>query len=157
MLPEDAAVALVLDSPADLWTAVWELLRIGYDLPVGWLAGGMLAWRTGAREVRRLPQIGVEELRSRLDAGDIDLLDVRQPVEWAEGHAPGATFITGAELPTRLQEASSSTKPLAVTCGSGYRSSVAASLLAREGREVLNTIGGMSAWKAAGLPMTTAE
>ncbi len=70
------------------------------------------------------------------------------------GHAPGATFITGGELPGRLEEVSASTKPLAVTCGSGYRSSVAASLLARDGREVFNTIGGMSAWKAAGLPTT---
>lgn len=155
VLAEDAAVALVLDSPADLWTAVWELLRIGYDVPVGWLAGGMLAWRAGAREVVRLPQIAVEELRSRLEAGEIELLDVRQPAEWAEWHAPGATFITGGELPARLDELDALTKPLAVACGSGYRSSVAASLLARDGRrQVLNTIGGMSAWKAAGLPTT---
>ena len=158
VLAQDAAIALVLDSPADLWTAVWELLRIGYDVPVGWLAGGMLAWRTGAREVVRLPQIAVEELRSRLAAGEIELLDVRQPAEWAEGHAPGATFITGGELPARLDELDASTKPLAVACGSGYRSSVAASLLARDGRrQVLNTIGGMSAWKAAGLPTTKEE
>ena len=67
VLDEDAPVALVLDSPADLWTVVWELLRIGYQLPVGWLAGGMLAWRTTAREVRQLPQIGVGDLRSLLE------------------------------------------------------------------------------------------
>jgi hydroxyacylglutathione hydrolase len=155
VLAEDAAITLVLDSPADLWTAVWDLLRIGYDLPVGWLAGGMLAWRTSGREVARLPQITVDELRTGLDAGALDLVDVRQPAEWAEGHVPGATFITGAELPGRLEELDDSTRPLAVTCGSGYRSSVAASLLARHGRcQVLNTIGGMSAWKAAGLPTT---
>ncbi|MDQ3306436.1 MAG: MBL fold metallo-hydrolase, partial [Actinomycetota bacterium] len=42
VLPEDAAVVLVLDLPADLWSATWELLRIGYPPPLGWLAGGMM-------------------------------------------------------------------------------------------------------------------
>jgi len=155
VLDEDAAVVVVLERPADLWTVVWELLRIGYDQPVGWLAGGMLAWRTAALEVERLEQISVRELRAGLEAGEIDLLDVRQPGEWAQGHAPGATFITGAELPRRLEELDASSRPLAVICGSGYRSSVAASVLARSGhRRILNTIGGMGAWKAAGLPTT---
>lgn len=156
VLDDDAAVVVVLDRPADLSTVGWELLRIGYDLPAGWLAGGMLAWRTSALEVERLDQISVHELRAGLDAGEIDLVDVRQPGEWAQGHAPGATFITGAELPRRLEELDTSTKPLAVMCGSGYRSSVAASVLARTGRRrILNTIGGMGAWTAAGLPTTT--
>ncbi len=155
VLDEGAVVGLVLDSPADLWTVVWELLRIGYDLPVGWLAGGMPAWRTSGREVRVLPQISVGELHSRLATGEIDLLDVRQPGEWAAGHAAGATFLTGAQLPARLEDVAGSAKPLAVVCGSGYRSSVATSVIARDGRRpVMNTIGGMSAWKAAGLPVT---
>ena len=70
VLDEDAAVVLVLDSPADLWPVTWDLLRIGYELPVGWLAGGMLAWRTAALDLERLPQITVHELRRRLAAGD---------------------------------------------------------------------------------------
>jgi hydroxyacylglutathione hydrolase len=146
-------VVLVLSSPSELWTAVWELLRIGYDLPLGWLSGGMQAWRTSAYDVARLPQMTVHELQAGLAAGDVDLLDVRQPAEWAAGHVEGAMFVTGAELPRRLDEVAGGSRPLAVTCGSGYRSSVAASLLARDGRRpVLNTIGGMSAWSAAGLP-----
>jgi rhodanese-related sulfurtransferase len=44
---------------------------------------------------------------------------------------------------------------LAVTCGSGYRSSVAASLLAaRRDHPVINVLGGMSAWNNAGYPTT---
>ena len=120
---------LVLDSPADLWTVTWDLLRIGYDVPVGWLAGGMMAWRTAALDIERLPQITVHELQRRLDAGEVDLLDVRQPGEWASGHVRGATFITGGELPRRLDEVPRTGRPLAVACGSGYRSSVSASLL----------------------------
>jgi hydroxyacylglutathione hydrolase len=153
VLAEDAVVVLVLDSPTDLWSATWELLRIGYPPPLGWLAGGMMAWRTSALDVKRLTQITVHELRSKLEAGEVDLLDVRQPGEWATGHAPGATFITGAELPRRLDEVPEAEKPLAVACGSGYRSSVSASLLAgRRDRQIINVAGGMSAWKAAGYP-----
>ena len=157
ILPEGAAVVLVLDSPADLWSATWDLLRIGYGLPLGWLAGGMMAWRTAGFGLGQLPQITVHELRRRLDAGEVDLLDVRQPDEWASGHAPGATFVTGGELPLRLDEVPARGRPLAVACGSGYRSSASASLIARaRDVELLNVLGGMSAWKAAGYP-TTAE
>ncbi len=71
----------------------WDLLRINY-LPVGWLAGGMMAWRTAALDIDGLPQITVHELKRRLDDGLVDLLDVRQPGEWAQGHVADATFIT---------------------------------------------------------------
>jgi hydroxyacylglutathione hydrolase len=156
VLDEDAAIVLVLDSPADLWPVTWDLLRIGYDLPVGWLAGGLLAWRTAALDLERLPQITVHELRRHLEAGDVDLLDVRQPDEWAGGHVEGATFITGGELPQRLDDVPRTGRALAVACGSGYRSSVSASLIhARTDLDVINVLGGMSAWQAAKYPMTT--
>jgi hydroxyacylglutathione hydrolase len=101
VLEEGARVVLVLDSPADLWDVTWDLLRIGYDLPLGWLAGGMMAWRTAAFDIERLAQITVHELRGKLEAGEVNLLDVRQPAEWAAGHVEDATFITGGELPGR--------------------------------------------------------
>jgi hydroxyacylglutathione hydrolase len=149
ILPEDARVLLVLDGPDQLWPVTWDLLRIGYQTPVGWLAGGLDAWRTAAEPLEELPQVRVHELRDRLEAGEVNLLDVRQPAEWASGRAPGARFITGAELPERLDEVPTD-KPLAVACGSGYRSSVAASVIAAGGRvPVLNVLGGMAAWKSA--------
>lgn len=154
VLNEGARVVLVLDSPADLWSVTWDLLRIGYDLPLGWLAGGMMAWRTAAFDIERLAQITVHELRGRLEAGEVNLLDVRQPAEWVAGHVQDATFITGGELPGRHDEVPDD-KALAVTCGSGYRSSVSSSLLARNPNlDVLNVLGGMSAWKTAGYPTT---
>jgi hydroxyacylglutathione hydrolase len=153
VLPDQARVLLVLDRPDDLWEASWQLLRIGYPSPRGWLRGGMTAWRTAARAVDTTPQITVHDLKARLDRGEITLLDVRQPNEWHAGHIPGAQWITGAELPDRLDEVPD-TGPLAVTCGSGYRSSVFASLLAQHGhRDVINVTGGMAAWNNAGYPI----
>ncbi len=158
VVPEDADVLLVLDRPEDLMVATWDLLRIGYRAPVGWLAGGMEAWRTSGQDVAWLGQISVRDLRRALAAGEVDLLDVRQPAEWADGHVEGATFVTGAELGSRLDDVPShGTRPLAVMCGSGFRSSVSASLLVASGRErVMTVVGGMDAWETAGLPTTQA-
>ena len=156
VLDAGAPAVLVLDSPADLWAVTWDLLRIGYPPPVGWLAGGMLAWRTAGLDLAMLPQITVHELARRLAAGEVDLLDVRQPGEWSGGHVEGATFITGGELPRRLDDVPRTGRPLAVACGSGYRSSVSASLLAaRTDVDVVNVLGGMAAWTAAGYPTVT--
>ena len=154
VLPEDADILLVVDDPAQLWDIYWQLLRIGYRQPAGWLAGGMRAWRTAARPLAALPQWTPEELDARRrDARGLFILDVRQPAEWHAGHVPEAHHISGSELPERLAGVPTD-RPVAVYCGSGYRSSVAASLLKRSGhRDVYNVIGGFSAWEAARLPV----
>ncbi len=151
VLPADTPYLLVLEEFRQLWGICWELLRIGYDLPQGWLAGGMLAWRTAARAVETLRQWSVWDLQNRLEAErDLVVLDVRQPREWADGHIENARHITGAELPQRSHEVPKD-RPVAVVCGSGYRSSVAASLLASRGHtNIANVLGGMSAWTRAG-------
>jgi hydroxyacylglutathione hydrolase len=114
----------------------------------------MTGWRTAARPVETTPQITVHELQARLQRGEVDVLDVRQPDEWQAGHVPGATHITGAELPDRHGELAD-LRPVAAICGSGYRSSVAASLLAHHGRtDIVNVTGGMAAWRNAGYPLT---
>ena len=153
VLPEGADVLLVLDRAEDLMEATWDLLRIGYRPPVGWLADGISGWRTSDHEVERLDQISVQELRRLLEEGAVDLVDVRQPAEWAGGHVDGARNITGGELPSRLDEVPGDDRPVAVMCGSGFRSVVASSLLRAEGRDrVVSVVGGMDAWQAADLP-----
>lgn len=153
VLPPDEPYLLVLERPEDLWPVCWDLLRIGYGLPNGWLAGGMFAWRTAAFPLRMIPQWSVRELdRALKEESDLLVLDVRQPKERTSGHIHGSLYITGAELPARWPEIPRD-RPLAVICGSGYRSSVAASWLARQGYgRVANILGGMTAWQAAGLP-----
>jgi hydroxyacylglutathione hydrolase len=154
VVPEGAEVLLVLDGPDDLWDACWQLLRIGYGLPVGWLAGGIGSWQASGFEVESFRQVTVQQLHALLASGDVEVLDVRQPAERAEGGIPGSTFVTGADVPSRPDADPDDAKPLAVVCGSGYRSSVMASWLARQGRkDVWNVIGGMSAWRRAGLPV----
>jgi hydroxyacylglutathione hydrolase len=153
-LPGGASIILVIDNDRDLWEASWQLLRIGYDLPKGWLSGGMMAWRTAAKPIEILPQWTVRQLEERLrENPKLLVVDVRQPGEWSAGHIDGALHISGGELPSRIEEVPKD-RPVATICGSGYRSSVSASLLLQHGhRDVTNVLGGMSAWKAAGFPV----
>lgn len=154
VLPEGAQTLLVVEAPGMLWDLYWQLLRIGYELPRGWLAGGMNAWRTAAKPIEILPLWSVHDLhRERERDRHLLVLDVRQPAEWTAGHIEGALHISGGELPRRLNDVPRD-RPVATVCGSGYRASVAASLLQRHGhKHVANVLGGMSGWRSAGYPV----
>ena len=151
VLPFGQPYVLVLERAQDLWDICWHLIRIGYDLPKGWLAGGMMAWRTSGKELGLMPMLTVKGLRDEIDRRkDLFVLDVRQPREWASGHVPGACYVTGAEVSDRLSDVPKD-RPIAVICGSGYRSSAVASLLSNRGyKEVYNVLGGMGAWRRSG-------
>lgn len=151
VLPPDVPILLVLDRPDDLWEAIWQLLRIGYDLPAGWLSGGMYTWRTSGKTLETLDSVDVHSLKELVEGGKVSVLDVRQPAEWAADHIPGAAFVTGGELPARLDEVPDRPRT-AVICGSGYRSSVMASLIKAHGGNPIQVFGGMAAWHASGYP-----
>lgn len=99
-----------------------------------------------------------DEVRAPLNAakpGTITLLDVRMEPEYAEFHLPGATLVPLPELPDRLGEIDRD-KPVAVYCRSGMRSAAAAKILAGAGfANIVNLLGGATAWRgavAAGTP-----
>jgi len=137
---------------AAVWgEAVRQLLRAGYEHIAGYLDTGIRGWAMEGLPVHGLPQLTTADTWSRMQRGERRLLDVRQPKEWAAGHAPGAAFIPGAALPARTGELDV-TQSWAVTCSTGYRSTVAASVLLRAGiKDVANVMGGMTAWKVAEL------
>lgn len=83
------------------------------------------------------------------------VIDVRRADEWRQGHVPGAVNLPLPELALRTGDLNG--EPLALVCGSGYRSTVAASVLERSGfRRLYNVAGGMNAWTEAGLPKIAA-
>ncbi len=156
VIPGDASILLVAEDPAQAAYAARALVRVGIDDVAGYLAGGIAAWRTAGLPMRHTPIHSVHDVHERLTGGGaFNVLDVRADAEWAAGHIEGAHHIHGGELAGRLDELPSGDVPLAVICGSGYRSTVAASVLERAGFEnVSNVTGGMSAWRAAGLPVS---
>lgn len=95
-------------------------------------------------------QVSPAEAARLLEEGGAALLDVREPHEWAGGHAPRATHVPLGELSLeRIPEGS----PLLVVCHLGGRSMQASVALNRHGLNAVNVAGGMDAWAAAGLPV----
>jgi rhodanese-related sulfurtransferase len=80
------------------------------------------------------------------------ILDVRTTREWNASRIPGSVNIPLTQLEARMDEVPRDRRVL-VYCAGGYRSSMAASLLQREGVEdVLDLSGGFVAWEGARLP-----
>jgi hydroxyacylglutathione hydrolase len=124
----------------------------------GYLAGGIGAWERAGYDLAHLEPISVQTLQKQVNSSQpLQILDVRTENEWLTGHIENAIHIHGGELKDRIDQLPKD-QPIAVLCGSGYRASIAASLLKSHGHEhVMPVLGGMSGWAAAGLPTVTDE
>lgn len=154
VLPYDKRLLIVPGSPTDMPEVVTHLTRVGLDSIEGYLEDGMDAWENQGFEISQLESTAVQELSARLDSGQTKpfVLDVRTDSEWNGGHIKGALHMHGGVLKDRIDEVPRD-RPIAVICGTGYRGSIAASFLKSSGyQDVVNVLGGMTAWKAAGLP-----
>jgi rhodanese-related sulfurtransferase len=86
---------------------------------------------------------------------DAYLLDVREPEEWAAGHAPGAHHLPMMEVPARMSQVPTD-REVVVVCRSGGRSGQVVSYLMGNGWDnVRNLDGGMQSWAAAGLDVVS--
>lgn len=98
-------------------------------------------------------EIEADDASDAVDSGAF-LLDVREPDEWAAGHAPDAVHVPMRELGTRVDELPRDRLIVAI-CRSGERSRVVAEALISEGYDAVNAIGGMRAWQRFGLDVVT--
>lgn len=127
-----------------------QLLRVGLDTVLGFVDGGIGAWRSAGLPIASIPQIGAGELHERLARGErITVVDVRTPHEWHRGHIDGSKHLPVGEVAARAGELQNDGL-LVTICEGGYRSSLAASLLVKAGMPaVANVAGGMAAYRAA--------
>ncbi|HEU5144786.1 MAG TPA: rhodanese-like domain-containing protein [Dermatophilaceae bacterium] len=103
-------------------------------------------------------QFGVPSADIREIDDDAVMVDVREPHEFAAGHAPGAILIPLGDLPHRLDDLpDTDDSPVAITCRSGNRSGRAVAWLTQQGFDVVNMDGGMLAWQAAGKPVVASS
>ena len=157
VVPGDRDLIVVAASDGYELEAAEQLASVG--LPVrGYLHGGMTAWRSEGRPVKRIEMIDPGELAERLD-GDggkngFLVLDVRDADEFAEGHIPGSVHIPFGDLPERSGELPRD-GTIAAVCSGGKRSGLAASLLQREGFERILHVanGGVGTWEREGRPI----
>ena len=139
-------VVLVTDPGHELEAKV-RLARIGLDHVVGSLEAPLAALASAPEAATRSSRLTTVELADRLDhLDDVQLVDVRNPSETAGGTIGGAATIPLARLTARLGELDPS-RPTVAYCASGYRSSIAASVLAATGfADVSDLLGGYNAW-----------
>ena len=129
--------------------AVMRLARVGYENVAGVLEDDMTRWRAEGLPVATMERLPIQSWSD----GGRNLLDVRRSREWNDFHIKGSTHIPLAELPERLNQLDRGAEWV-VVCASGYRSSIAGSVLQRAGFErVANGVGGIDAWRAVGLPV----
>jgi hydroxyacylglutathione hydrolase len=151
MLDPEKPILLVLDSDNVLEDVLPLFVRTGYTKFAGYLVGGMRAWDAAGFPNVETGQMTVHELNKR--SSELQVVDVRSPSEWKKGHVPGAQHIFLPQLRDRVGELDSS-KPTAIYCASGYRASIATSILMQKGfRELWNVPGSWEAWRKAGFPV----
>ena len=129
-----------------------SLARVGLERIEGFLQKGVAAWVDAGMEFTRTTLLSTREVAERNP--ETQILDVRSDKEWASGHIPGAIHIPLGELKDQIRELREDGDIIAV-CGSGYRSSIAASMLQASGfTRITSMDGGMSAWNERKLPLT---
>jgi glyoxylase-like metal-dependent hydrolase (beta-lactamase superfamily II) len=154
LVPAAVPIVLVAEDEDEVREAAMRLARVGLESVAGHLAGGVAAWHHAGLPLVARPQITVDELAARRrEVADLQVVDVRRKGEYAAGHVPGARHLPLDRLERDMGQLDPS-RPTAAICAGGYRSSAATSLLERHGfADLVNVVGGTSAWLAAGHPV----
>jgi hydroxyacylglutathione hydrolase len=140
-------VVLLTDQGAELEAKI-RLGRVGFDRVVGHLRRPEAAMTAHPDRVDTASRLRADELQTRMQTVDgLAIVDVRGPSETEAGIVPGAVVIPLPALPRELDRLDPE-QPTVVYCASGFRSSVAASLLRARGfTDVSDLVGGHAAWQ----------
>jgi len=140
LVPPDRPLVFVADVSTDRDELLRQCANIGYDAIAGELAGGTEAWVASGRALATIPIVEARTL-------DGPVLDVRQDVEYATGHVPGAHHVELGGLAAVGHEIE---RPVTVMCGHGERAATGASVLAgQDPTGVRIATGGPADWAAA--------
>ncbi len=155
LIPLNSAIVIVADSAQHVDESVVRLARVGIENVKGYLRGGIQSWREAGLPIDAIEQVSVDQLKEQIANGDLQIVDVRRPAEYGNGHVPRALNAPLAALDRSIGELPlKKDKPTAVICAGGYRSSAAASLLEQQGfTNLINVAGGTGAWINAGYPV----
>jgi hydroxyacylglutathione hydrolase len=154
ILSRERPIVVIADPGREGESAV-RLGRIGFDHIVGYLKGGLYSIGSRADLTATTERVSAPVAAERVAHGEAILVDVRAPGEREQKHVAGSVALPLNHLAERAGELPRD-RPLLVHCAGGYRSSIAASLLQRLGfARVSEMAGGLAAWEAAKLPIST--
>ncbi len=144
---EPKSPIVLVAAPGQEEESALRLGRIGFDRIAGYLEGGVKAASGRPSLLVRRSRRTREALARALEASaPPQVVDVRTPSEWSAGHIEGALHLPLNALGQGLARLPRD-RELVCACKSGYRSSIAASLLERAGfTQVTDLAGGMDAW-----------
>jgi hydroxyacylglutathione hydrolase len=126
------------------------LVRLGYDHIYGYLGRGFSSWYLHAEPIKELELWSVHKLKEKQFDTSVFILDVRKIGDWEKGYVEGAHHIYLGHVKDRLGEIPRD-KKVVVYCDAGNKSTIAASILQKNGyADVATVLGSMKAWKVAG-------
>jgi rhodanese-related sulfurtransferase len=126
---------------------VTRLARVGYDNVLGYLKGGINAWKASGKEVDTIESISAEEFAKRFKEHKLRVVDVRKDGEYEAEHVDGAWHASLQYINQNLA-AFSKEETNYIHCAGGYRSMIAASLLKARGyHNIVDVAGGFNAIK----------
>jgi hydroxyacylglutathione hydrolase len=149
-------LTLLGETAADVAQAQRELVRIGIDRPAAAATGKPADWVAGTgRELASFATATFADLAQVRHHRPVTILDVRRTDEFGASRIQGAVNIPVHELPGRMGEVPAG--EVWVHCAAGYRASIAASLLAAAGRQLVAIDDTFDNARAAGLPVTAQD
>lgn len=133
---------------------VTRLARVGYDNTLGYLEGGVEAWKASGRDTDSIESIPVTEFERRLNQNKLNVLDVRKPAEFKAEHVEDAKTFPLDYINNEINKLDAN-EYYYLYCGSGYRSVIASSILKARGYgKVIDVAGGMGAISASDIKKT---
>ena len=128
---------MVLDDDDDAKDAAVELARIGLDNVAG-VMRGVEPWTSSGRVLASYETVSSADLGVAMRADpDLQLVDVRDPLEWAAGHIETSIHAYVPELKLGLPDGLDPMRPVWVACRSGNRASIAGGILERHGLDLI--------------------
>ena len=126
------------------------MARVGYDFAIGYLDGGIEAWKKAGKETESIPTVTVEEFANlEVQNPDINILDVRKNSEYYSEHIVNAINAPLDYINDSMVKVDKN-KTYYVHCAGGYRSMIFASILKARGYDnLINVNGGFAAIKAS--------
>lgn len=156
LIPIDRKMVVVAEVGKET-EAISRLARVGYENVVGYLDGGMDAWKAAGQPIDQVQSITASDLAQQRDREQGQILDVRKPGEWTTCHLADAQSLPLSQIEGRIGELSPD-QTYFVHCAGGYRSMIASSLFKAHGlTNIVNVYGGMKAIKEAGFKVVELE
>lgn len=146
---------LVVTEPGREEEVITRLARVGYDHTIGFLEGGVEAWRNSGKEVDAIETISAEEFAQRFTADpNLKLLDARRHSEFETEHLVGAENFPLDFINKNMASIDSQQKYY-IHCAGGYRSVIMSSILKSRGyNNIVNIAGGYKELKTTSLKKT---